>query len=188
MSIKMRDELSSLAFESPNPERLREVLGKFATGVTVVTTIQNGSPWGVTANSFTAVSLEPPLILVCIRRRSRFVHAVAMRRGFGINVMDEDHMAVVKAFADRARDGSEVWPTMQIGDSGAVFLEGALAYLECYLRSMYWGGDHVICLGEVSGIASVEVGHPLLFIGGRFRQVGPICEMQDELPECWPWA
>lgn len=161
----------TITFDPPHPKRLREVLGAFPTGVTVVTTTHDGRPYGMTANSFTSVSLEPALTLVCLRRRSNLITAIARRKLFGVSILDDGQVDVARHFADprRARDADQFGPDqcLAVSESGVPFVRGALAYLECRLYAMHPGGDHVVCVGQVLGTSSVP-GRPLTFVTGRF--------------------
>ncbi|MGH7707942.1 MAG: flavin reductase family protein [Vulcanimicrobiaceae bacterium] len=174
--------------QPPEPRSLRSVLGRFPTGVTVVTTMHGAEPYGVTVNSFTSVSLSPPLVLVCIKRGSRFLMAVAAHGAFAVNVMNDDQVHVVKLFAQRDRDPRDVCADMTISPLGVPLLAGSIAYLDCTVNAMYTAGDHAICVGEVKGMQMMEVGHPLVFVAGAFRFIGAPCERTDEPSESWPWC
>ncbi|MGH7084091.1 MAG: flavin reductase family protein [Acetobacteraceae bacterium] len=169
-----------------SPRMLRQVLGRFATGVAVATTISGGRPRGLTVNSFTSVSLSPALILICIHHRSAFLTAAIGRGGFAINVIDDDHLDVVRLFADPEQTRQRAWPNWEPSPSGLPLLEGAVAYLDCALDTTHAAGDHVICIAEVRGV-EVAAGHPLLFVGGRFRSIGPICDLEQEVLKNWAW-
>ncbi len=168
------------------PGMLRQVFGRFATGVAVATTISGGRPRGLTVNSFTSVSLSPALILICIHHLSTFLAAAIERGGFAINVIDDDHLDVVKTFADPERGRQRAWPNWEPSPSGLPLLEGAVAYLDCVLDTTHAAGDHVICIAEVRGV-EVAAGHPLVFVGGRFRSIGPICDLEQEVLKNWAW-
>lgn len=172
--------------EKLSPGRLRQVLGRFATGVAVATTVSRGHPHGLTVNSFTSVSLSPALILICIHQESGFLTAATERGGFAINVIDDDHLDVVRLFATPERNREQAWPNWEPSASGLPLLAGAVAYLECALDTTYPAGDHVICIGEVHGV-EVAAGHPLVFVGGRFRSIGPICDLEEETLKNWTW-
>ncbi|MDQ1713915.1 MAG: flavin reductase [Frankiaceae bacterium] len=157
-----------------NLDDYRRVAGHFATGVTVVTTSSEGRHWGMTANSFTSVSLEPVLVLVAIERRARFHDAVLARGTFGVNVLAADQQDLSRWFATRGRpqDDGEVdrWPHRIGPETGSVLFDGALATLECRTYATYPGGDHTLVVGEVVGMAAPRPdAEPLLFFKGVYR-------------------
>jgi len=140
----------------------RRAMSQFASGVTVVTTMdESGSTLGLTVSSFCSVSLDPPLILVCVDRRSE-VHAGFQASGlFGVSVLAEDQEPVSRLFATA---GSQKFLEAPLATNaqGLAFVPGALAHIECRVASAYPGGDHVIYIGEVLGLA-VWPGRPLLY-------------------------
>lgn len=156
---------------------LRNCLGHFATGVTVVTCqTADGIPHGITVNAFSAVSLDPPLVLASIDRRTK---AASFLEGapFTVNILslvDRDH---AMHFAGRPDTALAVrWIEGAVGPR----LEGAVAYFACKPWASYDGGDHVLFLGLVEEFARTE-GQPLLFHAGKFRQLG------EAVPGS-PWA
>ncbi len=146
---------------------LRQCLGKFATGVTVVTCRDaRGRPCGITANSFSSVSLDPPLVLWNISKVSSSLEAYLAADAFAINVLAEHQHETASHFArsdDRLFDGMEFVD----GAGGAPLLPGTLAVLECRRHQVHDAGDHYIIVGEVTRHESRD-GDPLLFFGGRF--------------------
>lgn len=146
---------------------LRTALGHFATGVTVVTYEATGDRFGVTVNAFTAVSLEPPLILVSLDRRSRAAEFLA-DRPFVVNILSASQCELALNFAGQTQ------PDLRVGWAdapGAPRFADSSAYLDCTPWQSYDGGDHVLVLGEVQEL-DLSGGDPLLFYGGRFRSVG----------------
>jgi flavin reductase (DIM6/NTAB) family NADH-FMN oxidoreductase RutF len=147
--------------------RLRSCFGHFATGVTVVTYDVDGEVRGVTLNSFTSVSLDPPLILVSLARTARACEALS-GRPFVVNVLSEDQLDLALHFAGRRRPGFQVpW----VERSAVPRLRGGVAWLECQSWGSYEGGDHVLFLGEVVHYDSRR-GNPLTFYRGDFRSAG----------------
>ena len=155
--------------------QFRKAMGCFATGVTIITLDLEGEIHGMTANAFASVSLDPPLVLVCVdRTASTHAHLHAKKR-FGINVLGEDQRAISEYYAraDRTHDraeaeaGARFDPTRQ----GTPMLHGALAYLECRLQSAEEAGDHTIFIAQVEDVV-VREGDPLLFFRGKYRGVG----------------
>jgi 3-hydroxy-9,10-secoandrosta-1,3,5(10)-triene-9,17-dione monooxygenase reductase component len=131
-----------------DPQALRAVCSHFITGVTVVTTRVDDGPVGITINSFTSVSLEPPLVLFCIHEQSGLRQVLQDVGVFAVNILAEDQDQVSRFFATTGRDRFTDVRT-RIGPSGAPILTDALAYLDCRLVKEMEGGDHAIVLGEV---------------------------------------
>jgi flavin reductase len=170
---------ATIARPDPDDSRLRDsrllrtVFGRFATGVTVVAA--NGpEPRGMTANSFTSVSIKPPLILVCINRNASIHRAVLASGSFAVSVLSARQEHVARYFADHTRprgdaefDAVDWSPAPR---TGAPVLDEALAWLDCSLATSYDGGDHTIFLGSVlaSGFGSAD--EALLFFGGAFHR------------------
>ncbi|MGQ0842200.1 flavin reductase family protein [Actinokineospora sp.] len=162
--------------ESPTPTSLREVMARFATGITVLTTAgEHGH--AMTANAFTSVSLEPPMVLCCVARTARLHPEVLATRGFGVSILGAGQQALARYFADKKRptgaaqfDAVDWVPGRH---TGAPLLSGALAWLECELVEDYDGGDHSIFLGKVLAADRGRDGAPLLFFGGGFHEAVP---------------
>jgi flavin reductase len=155
-------------------DRLRRALGTFATGVTVVT-VGGARPHGMTANSFTSVSLDPPLVLVCVRRDA-IMHQSLGRSGlFGISILSVQQEPVARHFADHRRPFGAAqfdavdWLPGRL--TGVPLIKGALAGLECELWRNYEGGDHTIFIGRLLSLEEQTDEEALLFFGGRFRHV-----------------
>ena len=152
----------------------RSALAMFATGVTIVTVrTSTGEFLGLTANSFNSVSIEPPLVLWSLSRQAGSMPSFARGSHYAINILAADQRALAERFAskDVARfDGVAFRP----GASGVPLLEGAAAAFECFNRSRYEEGDHVIFVGEVERCTWRSGATPLLFHGGRFYTELPI--------------
>lgn len=150
----------------PETERaFRDALGCFGTGVTIVTCLDGGAPLAMTANSFSSVSLDPPLVLwspaVASSRHDAFVAAPA----FCVHILAEGQLPMARAFARDGRDWSGVeWHR---GETGAPALPGVLARLDCTHHAAHGAGDHTIVLGRVEHVARAP-GAPLLFVGGLY--------------------
>ncbi len=156
-----------------SPADFRKVVGNFATGVTVVTTqTEDGSPYGLTVNSFTSVSLDPILILVCLDNRLSGLDAFSENGKFAVNILAEDQKDICEHFATRGTDRSAA--DYIKGETGVPVLEGTLARMECEVTAIHPGGDHKVLIGEVKS-AEVAVGRedeaPLLFFRGRYHQL-----------------
>lgn len=152
----------------------RAALGMFATGVTVVTARgADGAPIGLTANSFNSVSLEPPLVLWSLARRAGTLPAFRAGSHYTINILGADQRALAERFAGPAahRFSGVAW---HAGSAGAPVLDGAVAVFECFNRSRYDEGDHVIFVGEVERCSHLAGAAPLLYHGGRYYTELPL--------------
>ncbi|MDY0885511.1 flavin reductase family protein [Dongia soli] len=149
---------------------LRRTLGCFATGVTVVTTLDaTGQPRGMTANSFTSVSLEPALILVCVAKSVPILAAFDSAEGFAVNILDEQQRDLSTRFATPSADkfaGVSWRPRI----TGAPVLDNVLAYLDCRLHQRIDAGDHVILIGAVADYGRIDAS-PLLFCRGSYGAI-----------------
>jgi flavin reductase (DIM6/NTAB) family NADH-FMN oxidoreductase RutF len=159
--------------------RLRSAMGRFCTGVTVVTTLRDGEVHAMTANAFTSVSLSPPLVLVSIDHRTRMHQLLPDTRHFGVSVLASHQERVAWHFAGR--------PMADPGDlftwEGDVpLVEGAIAHVACTLYDEHEAGDHTLYLGEVRSLAEFG-GEPLLFHSGAFGRIAA----EPALAESWGW-
>ncbi|MFJ5049780.1 NADH-dependent FAD reductase SgcE6 [Streptomyces sp. NPDC098077] len=157
-------------------KQLRGVFGAFPTGVTVVT-VGGDSPRGMTASSFTSLSLAPPLVLVCVGKDAVMHGNLDRSQTFSVSVLGIGQEAVARHFADHTRPvGAGQFDAVgwQPGrKSGAPLIAGAVAHLECEKRMLYEGGDHTIFVGEVVSAVRWPLREALLFSGGRFRRFAP---------------
>lgn len=150
---------------------LRRVMGHFATGVTIITTVnKEGQIHGFTANAFTSVSLEPPLLLISVDKKAESWPAFEESRIFTVNILADTQEALSRKFAVSGGNKFE-GVAYRIGANRAPILEGALAFIECTLWAVYDGGDHTIFLGEIQQ-AEVREERPLLFFRGGYRALG----------------
>ena len=152
----------------------RRVMGRFATGVTVITAEAEGGVRGMTANAFTSVSLEPQLVLVCVDHRAQTHAHLTARKRFGINVLSEGQAAISEHYADPDRQPSgaeQAGARFDRTTQGTPVLHGALAYLECRLQDARDAGDHTIFIGEVEEVV-VREGEPLIFFGADYHSIG----------------
>ncbi|QNN65054.1 flavin reductase family protein [Sphingomonas rhizophila] len=154
-----------------DPRTLRDALGCFATGVTVVTCLDaDGNPCGLTANSFTSVSLDPPLLLVCIHKNATCAVPLIEAGHFAVNVLQTGQQPASITFSTRVEDrfGQTPWSA---GEMGAPVLAGSLSIFECARNAVHEGGDHWILVGEVKK-ATFEAGlDPLLYFRGSYRRL-----------------
>jgi len=146
----------------------RNALGGFATGVTIITTVDHdGNPVGLTASSFNWVSKDPPLILFSLDKSAYSLAAFTNYRHFAVNVLREGQEGLSNRFAASLGDK---WTGIEhsVWDSGCPILEDCLASFECQIRNTYDGGDHMIFVGEVLKLFSQSEGRPLVFHRGRY--------------------
>jgi flavin reductase (DIM6/NTAB) family NADH-FMN oxidoreductase RutF len=146
---------------------LRRTLGMFATGVTVITTLKGDEVHGMTANAFMSVSLEPPLVLISVDRRTKMCSMLHEGMPYGVSVLCATQAALSDRFAGRS---TEADPRFQIVRETPL-VDGALAHFVARVERSYWGGDHSLFLGRVE-YARQNPGTPLLFHGGRYEKLG----------------
>ncbi len=157
---------------TPDSRRFRSALGRFATGVTVVTGVMpDGTPAGVTVNAFTSVSLRPPLVLISLADSTTCLDAFIKGDRFVINVLGDDQHKLSLAFATLRKNKFKgvdygTW------DSGCPILPGCLANLECTRVAVHQGGDHVVVIGEVDRMEHSKDGNPLLYYRGSYARLG----------------
>lgn len=152
-----------------DPRELRRVFGLFATGVTVVTAVHPGpEPVGITANSFTSVSLDPPLILWCLANRSSSLAAFELGAPFAIHILAENQADIALHFARPGRNKFEVDDWWRSHPEPPT-LDGALARIACRVSQLYPGGDHTIIVGAIEDCSSRSA-PPLAFHASRFGQ------------------
>lgn len=163
-----------------SPEVLRKAFGAFATGVTVVTT-GDPVPHGMTANSFASVSLDPPLVLVCVDRDAVMHRAMSASRVFGVSILAVRQEDVARHFANRRRPlGMAQFEDLDWSpgpSTGAPMIEGANAHIECEVWRAHEGGDHTIFIGRVLSLERPAQDDALLFVSGKFRR--PIPERSE---------
>ena len=153
-----------------SPDEFRQALGHFATGVTVVTTSDgDGRPTGLTASAFTSVSLDPPLVLVCVDHKSQSYPALRERGRFAVNILRRDQQAVSRRFASTRLDKFDEVP-FHVSAIGLPLIDAALAQLECVTVSMHVEGDHTIFVGRVER-AHVGAGEPLVYYRGQYDRL-----------------
>ena len=157
--------------EAVTPLRLREALGRFATGVTIITCVDaQGEPVGLTANSFNALSLDPPLVLWSLRLQSVQLAAFQQARGFVVNVLARQQLELSRCFASKLVDrfDSGSWST---GVTGAPVLAGCVAVFECEMVSQQHAGDHVLFIGRVLSLSQQALA-PLVYQAGHYHGLG----------------
>ena len=160
------------ALAAVDPAELRRCLGSFVTGVTVMTALDaDGNPVGMTANSFTSLSLDPPLIVWSLRLNSSSMPTYERAQRFAVNILAQDQIPVSNRFATSGPDRFDGIP-FTLGIAGVPLIEGCASYLECKLETVYPGGDHLLFVGRVERIQLSER-EPLAYGGGRYLVVHP---------------
>lgn len=155
-----------------DPRELRNALGRFATGIAVVMAGDDEGLMGVTVNSFSAVSLEPPLVLFCMARTLNSLARLEQVKAYSVNILLESQQDVSNRFAKAGEDKFSGTP-WHAGQSGAPRLTDAHATFECVPYAHYDGGDHVIFVGRVVHMHAEGEEAPLLFYRGRYRVLAP---------------
>lgn len=145
----------------------RKVLGHFATGVTVITATDGGEPVGMAANSFTSVSLAPPLVLFCAAHSSTTWPRIRAAGSFCVNVLAEDQEELCRLFATKGADrfNGVGWHP---GPSGSPIIADVLAWIDCRIEATYEAGDHVIVVGRALAMDAALHGKPLVFYRGGY--------------------
>ena len=153
------------------PDQFRAVIGRFPTGVTVVTAMSPDGPVGMTANAVTSLSLDPLLLLVCFDNTSRTLPIVRESGRFGVNVLAAGQEELARRFAGKLPEPEKFAGVAHTLDDGVPVLEGAHAWLGCDLEQLVPGGDHTIGIGAVKA-AEVGVGDPLVWWTGAYGTFG----------------
>jgi flavin reductase (DIM6/NTAB) family NADH-FMN oxidoreductase RutF len=160
-----------------DPSEFRNVIGHFASGVTVITTTADGRYHGTTASAVTSLALEPPMLLVCMNRESATGVAMARAGAFAVNILGEAHGELAIRFARKGQDkfeGVEIAP----GERGQPLLAGAIAHLECRVTEQVAAGSHTVFIAEVEA-ATAQIGAPpLAYYRGRFGRL----EIHEDVP------
>jgi flavin reductase (DIM6/NTAB) family NADH-FMN oxidoreductase RutF len=158
--------------KSGDSRSFRDIMGIFATGITVVT-LESEELYGMTANAFSSLSLDPPLILVCVAKTASMHAALSDTSSFAVNILGENQDDISTLFAKHGRREEPLGGTpYHTGILGTPILDDCIAFVECKLRDQFPGGDHTIVVGEVVDFnlndSSVD---PLLFFKGRYRKL-----------------
>jgi flavin reductase ActVB len=156
-----------------HPDLFRRAMTRFASGVTIVTTLDaDGRRWGFTASAFTSLSLEPPLVLVCLDRRADSHPAFSSAPGYVINVLGREHELLARQFATKEIDkfaGDAFRPGLR---DGLPVLDDALVSLKCRSHACHDGGDHTILIGQVEYAIVRDDGAPALYFDAAFWELG----------------
>ncbi len=159
--------------EAADPDGFRAAMASFPTGVTIVTTHDpEGLPYGFTANSFCSVSLEPPMVLVCLAKAAHSFPVFSGCRQFAVSILQAHHTELARRFASKRADkfaqGRFVRTT-----NGLTVVDDAVAVLECDLHQQHEAGDHVILVGLVHTVRMAPARTPVLYVDRSFGTVGP---------------
>ena len=161
-----------------DPQDFKDALSRFPSGVTVVTLDTEDGPHAMTASAFCSLSLDPPLVLVCVKKGNRTHEKLEGAKGFAVNILHESQQTHSNRFAGWPPEGEEPWDNVSHSpapESGAPFLDGAIASLDCTLYGTRDGGDHTIFIGQVENAESFGERDdlaPLLYFAGKYRGVG----------------
>lgn len=151
----------------------RNAMGTFATGITVITTEMNGEVSGMTANAFMSVSLEPKLVVISVDKKAKMINKIQKTKKYGVSILSKDQKEQSMNFAGQLKDQIEV-DFIRVGDMPV--LNNSLLNLSCDVVDSYEAGDHILFVGEVTEL-KINEGDPLLFFGGKYRNIQPIEEM-----------
>ncbi len=156
-----------------DPTAFRQIMARFVTGVTVVTTAEDGRLHGITVNSLTSVSLDPLLLLVCIDREAKAHAEIECGGRFAVNFLGAGQEGLSRTFATTAEpeEGRLRGVAFRMGAHGTPVLEGCLAHLECAVAGRFPGGDHSIFLGSLLGGDLGRDDPPLLYFQGKYRRL-----------------
>ncbi|WP_305093812.1 3-hydroxy-9,10-secoandrosta-1,3,5(10)-triene-9,17-dione monooxygenase reductase subunit [Prescottella sp. R16] len=163
-----------------DPRQFRNVLGQFCTGVTIITTVDDGAPVGFACQSFAALSLDPPLVLFCPTKASRSWASIERSGHFAVNVLAEEQQATCARFGSREPDkftGIDWTPS----PLGSPILTGSLAHIDCTVETVHDGGDHYVVFGRVHSMSEIKDERPLLFYRGQYTGIEP----DKTVPATW---
>lgn len=147
----------------------RDAMRRFPTGVTIVTTLADGTPFGFTANAFTSVSADPPMVLICVNREASAHPMIARSSVFCVNILSSEQTDIAKLFADHARRADRFAGLQtHAATTGAPIIDGCIAYVDCRLSEEHTAGTHTVFIGEVVD-SGVSPGKPLGYLNADYR-------------------
>jgi flavin reductase (DIM6/NTAB) family NADH-FMN oxidoreductase RutF len=156
---------------SIDSKKQRQILGHFATGVTVITTDGEAGSHGMTANAFASLSLHPPLVMVAVDRKAAMLEFLTKNRCFAVNILRIDQDDLSRRFAAPGpKDFSDL--NVKTAATGSPILVDSIAFLDCRVQEILPGGDHEIFLGEILA-GEYSGGEPLLYFAGKYRKLAP---------------
>ncbi len=158
-----------------SPAEFRKVMSTFATGVTLVTTRAGEVIHGLTANAFCSLSLDPPLVLVCVDKQAQSHNLIIEGRCFAINILNANQQALAERFSQNHLEGKERFAgaAYHQAETGAPILENVLSWLDCKLVAAHEGGDHTIFVGEAVALGNGEEAAPLLYFRSQYHNAEP---------------
>ena len=167
-----------MAIDTIDSKTFRAVMSRFATGVTVVTTCNGPRRFGITVNAFCSVSLDPPLVLICIERTSRVCDILRDTHIFAVNFLGEDQLDLSVCFAGNGdeRYGDFCHAASHVETTGAPVLDGTLGFVDCRVVNVFPGGDHDIFIGQVESLGMADTpdansGRPLLYYFSHYHRL-----------------
>jgi flavin reductase (DIM6/NTAB) family NADH-FMN oxidoreductase RutF len=160
---------------APEPAQMKEVLSRFASGVTVVTTVHEGAPYGLTVSAFSSVSLAPPRVLVCLGNDTDSMPLVARSGRFAVHVLGQEHAGLGLRFAKLATDAGDPFVGLPFRSerTGAPILAQCLSWLDCLVESAAVVGDHTVFVGAVEAAGLGVEGEPVLYYRRAWRVLHP---------------
>ncbi len=156
-----------------DPDLFRQVMSQFATGITIVTTRAGPEIHGLTANAFCSVSLEPPLVLVCVDKKAHSHDLIHEGRNFAVNILNASQEALARRFSTNNLPANERFAGIKFHTeaTGAPILSESLGWLDCKLFAAYAGGDHTIFVGEVVALGRHQGDDPLLYFRSKYQKL-----------------
>ena len=157
-------------------QTFRATLSQWASGVTIVTSHHDGQHVGITASSFSSVSLEPPRILICVAKRLYTHGVIESSQVFAVNILSAEQHEVGMRFAGKVPEGEDRFDGFEVftAQTGSRLLPGVLGWLDCRLSAAYDGGDHSIFVGDVVAASAVEMGSPVLYYNRQWRHLASL--------------
>lgn len=155
----------------PGPAEFKAAMRHFPTGVTVVTSVRDGEPRGLTVSAFASVSVDPPMVLICINREARSYLYISTSKIFCVNFLSGDQRGLAERFAGKIRERQFEGVEYDIETTGAAVLHGTVAHLDCEVVEEHHAGSHSIFIGRVLSCAS-RTGSPLGYYNGDFHDFG----------------
>lgn len=162
---------AALHHNRPEPHDFRKAMGSFAAGVTVVIVRHEDRLVGTTVSAFSSVSMDPPLVMVCLKRDSRTLAALSQARSFCVNILAADQGELAYRFAKSGADDRFALTAVEAGICGAPLLAGCMTAIECELHAAHDGGDHEILVGRVLRVVTNETKTPLIYVRGGFLNI-----------------
>jgi 3-hydroxy-9,10-secoandrosta-1,3,5(10)-triene-9,17-dione monooxygenase reductase component len=165
---------------SVTPDQFKAALGRFCSGVTVITVTDEDGDHGMTASAFSSLSLEPPLVLVCVKKNGNMHQRLEKADGFAVNLLDQAQESVSNRFAGWWNEETSKWADLEVvpaPTSKAPWIGGSLASLDCTVHERFDGGDHTIYVGRVHDVRvddrPRDTLEPLLYFAGQYRALAP---------------